>query len=107
MSQPPYGAPPPPGQPQQGYPPAPPPAYPPAPPQGYPAAPQPGVAQPPAYLQAGAPVGGPAPVGYAARPGLPPPPPNKKRTIGLLMGFLTAFALLGFAGLVLLISLID
>lgn len=109
MSQPPYGAPPPPGQPPYPGQPAPQQAYPPAPPvpqPGYPPAPQAGPAQPPAYLQGGAPVGGPTPTGYAG-PGLPPPPPNQKRVIGLLMGFLTAFALLGFAGLVLLISLVD
>jgi hypothetical protein len=99
MSQPPYGAPPPqPGQ-----------------PQGYP--PQPGAAAPPAYLQggppaaapagypAGGPVGGPVGGGYGLA--LPPPPPSKKRTIGFLMGLLTALALLGFAGLVLAISLLN
>jgi uncharacterized membrane protein len=38
---------------------------------------------------------------------MPPPPPSQKRTIGFLMGLLTAIAILGFAALVLVISLID
>lgn len=103
MSQPPYGVPPQQGQPQpypgqpapQGYPQQP--GYPAAPPQGYP--PQPG-AQAPAYLQGGGPVAAPA-AGY----GLPPAPVSQKRTIGFMMGLLTAIALIGFGVLVLIISL--
>lgn len=106
MSQPPYGVPPQPGQPQpypgqpapQGYPQQP--GYPAGPPQGYP--PQPGAGQPPAYLQGGAPGG--APVTGTYGPALPPAPPSKKRTIGLLMGLLTTALLLGFVALVLIIS---
>lgn len=110
MSQPPYGAPPPqPGQPQpypgqqapQGYPPQP--GYPAAPPQGYP--PQPAAGQaPPAYLQGGAPGQAAAPVAGSYGPALPPPPPSQKRSIGFLMGLVTAIALIGFVVLVFLIS---
>ncbi len=107
MSQPPYGAPPPqPGQPQP-YPGQPAPqGYPAAPPQGYP--PQPGAGQPPAYLQGGAHAAAPAVGSYGSGgPGLPPPPASKKRTIGLLMGLLTAAALIGCVVLVFILSHID
>lgn len=86
MSQPPYGVPPqqPPAYPQQpGYPPQQQ-GYPPQQ-QGYP--PQP----PPGY--------GAAPAGY-----LPPPPPSDKRTIGFVMGLVTAVVLVLFVVVVWLIS---
>lgn len=85
MSQPPYGVPP-----QQ------PPAY--------------GQAPPPAYLGGGAPGPVPSgPPGYGAPagfggPGLPPPPPSATRTIGLVMGLVTTFALIAIVVLVWLIT---
>ena len=87
---PPYGAPP-----QPGYPPQPqghpqqPPGYLQQPQQPQPQQPQPG------YGQYGAGFGGPA---------LPPPPPSKPRTVGLVVGLITTFALIGFVVLVLVIS---
>lgn len=89
MSQPPYGVPP-----QQ------PPPYPGQP--GQPAA-------PPAYLGGGAP-GPAAPPPYGAppaglrSPGLPPPPASRARTIGLVMGLVTTFALIALVVLVWLIT---
>ncbi|NYI44301.1 hypothetical protein BJ993_001381 [Nocardioides aromaticivorans] len=89
MSQPPYGVPPQPG-----------------PPQGAPGAPP-----PPAYLGGGAPgpvpgqppaYGGP-PAGYGG-PGLPPPPASAKRTIGFVMGLITALALIACVVVVWLIT---
>lgn len=94
MSQPPYGVPPQQGQPQ-GYPPQPPPylggAS--APAGGYPGAPVPGAhGAPPGY-------------GGFGGPGLPPPPPSKPRHVGLVVGLITTFLLLGFVALVAIISL--
>ncbi|MFC5729508.1 hypothetical protein [Nocardioides vastitatis] len=96
MSQPPYGVPP-----QQGH------------PQGYPQQPpQPGYGQPgqaaapPPYLGGPASAGGypaAAPGGFG--PGLPPPPPSKPRHVGLVVGLITTFLLLGFVALVAIISL--
>ena len=80
MSQPPYGAQP--GQPQ----------------------PYPGQQAPPPYLQGGAPAAAPG-GGYGLQ--LPPAPASQKRTIGFLMGLLTAIGLIGFAILVLIISKIN
>ncbi|MFC7505514.1 hypothetical protein ACOACQ_13800 [Nocardioides sp. CPCC 206347] len=98
MSQPPYGVPP-----QHGA------------PQGHPGQPpaygQPGqAAPPPAYL------GGGAPAGPPQFQGGPPPgqyggglrglaPASKPRSIGLVMGLLTALGLIGFVVLVALITL--
>lgn len=92
MSQPPYGVPP-----QQ------PPPYPGQ--QGQPGQP----AAPPAYLGGGAPGPG-VPPPYGAPhaglggPGLPPPPASRRRTIGLVMGLVTTFALIAFVLLVWLIT---
>ncbi|KRB78572.1 hypothetical protein ASE01_04760 [Nocardioides sp. Root190] len=87
MSQPPYGVPP-----QQ------------PPPYGQ-------AAPPPAYLGGGAPgpvPGGPpqygAPGGGFRGPGLPPPPASATRTIGLVMGLITTFALIAVVVLVWLIT---
>ncbi|KRA38762.1 MULTISPECIES: hypothetical protein [unclassified Nocardioides] len=104
MSQPPYGVPP-----QHGA------------PQGHPGQPQPPAygqpgqaAPPPAYLGGGAPAGPPqfqgGPPAYGGAPqqggglrGLAPA--SKPRRIGLIMGLLTALALIGFVVLVALITL--
>ncbi|TWH00803.1 hypothetical protein L615_000200000130 [Nocardioides sp. J9] len=93
MSQPPYGVPPQPGPQHGGQGAPPPPAY----LGGGAPAPQPG--QPPAY-------GAPAPAGPAGfgGPGLPPPPPSDKRTIGFWMGLLTAIVLVGMVVVVWLVT---
>ncbi|WP_182378052.1 hypothetical protein [Nocardioides sp. WS12] len=109
MSQPPYGVPP-----QHGA------------PQGHPGQPpaygQPGqAAPPPAYLGGGAPAGppqfqgGPPPAyGGPGAPGGPAQfggglrglaPTSKPRSIGLIMGLVTALGLIGFVVLVALITL--
>lgn len=85
MSQPPYGVPPQPGPPQG----PPPPAY-----LGG-GAPGPVPGQPPAY---GGPPAGPG------GPGLPPPPASAKRTIGFVMGLITALALIACVVVVWLIT---
>ena len=75
--------------------------------------PQPGQATPPpAYLGGGAPGGFPGQAPPPAPPaygggyggGLPPAPANKPRSVGVVVGLLTTFALIAFAVLVIVIT---